>query len=321
MNERENTHHTEELKRRHQQLTELDQLKREMRCFCRGLIPFAVQQLLVAWFMEDDAAAARRLRDNRLGIVTRQLYHEEENASEIIFEEIQQLRRKFERQEPLVQLELILWKNACLVNIPDETIQSSPFNYLLRGGWKENKRVNRHHAMIGTVIHNVLRFLPYGYFTQDVVKSVTVSNAGFEQVNGKYTKSWNEIGTFIKPGVYEGDTVTYTIQNNDVETQVFAPSNWRFSFDEHKNNDGAEQAVRDAFSFYFAQISSELEERAPPRSGWDVRDRGREPAPFVCAEIVPQYKMPFTYSENMYYPWMAEEEMGEEDKEYYNGLH
>ena len=41
--------------RRHEQLTALDQLKREMRCFCRGLLPFAVQQLLVAWFMDDDA--------------------------------------------------------------------------------------------------------------------------------------------------------------------------------------------------------------------------------------------------------------------------
>ena len=275
--------HTKE-QRRHEQLTALDQLKREMRCFCRGLLPFTIQQLLVAWFMDEEATFA----GIRIG------------CSEIIFEQIQQLRRKFERHEPLVQLELILWKNACLVNIP-ETIQS-PFNYLLRGGWKEEKRVHRHDAMIGTVIQHVLPFLPPDYFTKDVVKSVTVSNAGFENVNGTYEKSSTDEQTYIKPGMYEGDAVTYILRKsilvpmwNLIIEGRSDPNNLTRNVVTRDPNNLTQNVVTRRVFYHTTQITNTMEELVPPAHNWRVSTLGRGPAPLVYAEIVPHYKMPLGY--------------------------
>ena len=277
--------HTKE-QRRHEQLTALDQLKREMRCFCRGVLPFTIQQLLVAWFMDEAATT----------------HGEDGAASELIFEQIQQLRRKFERHEPLVQLELILWKNACLVNIP-ETIQS-PFNYLLRGGWKEEKRVHRHDAMIGTVIQHVLPFLPPDYFTKDVVKSVTVSNAGFENVNGTYEKSSTDEQTYIKPGMYEGDAVTYILRKsilvpmwNLIIEGRSDPNNLTRNVVTRDPNNLTQNVVTRRVFYHTTQITNTMEELVPPAHNWRVSTLGRGPAPLVYAEIVPHYKMPPTYYE------------------------
>jgi hypothetical protein len=61
-------------------------------------------------------------------------------------------------QEPIVLLELTLWKRVCLLNAPEGTPRST-MEYFCGGGWKKEKAAHRCDPMIGTVITNVIPFL------------------------------------------------------------------------------------------------------------------------------------------------------------------
>mmetsp|Transcript_15428 Transcript_15428/g.16687 ORF Transcript_15428/g.16687 Transcript_15428/m.16687 type:complete len:206 (+) Transcript_15428:75-692(+) len=100
-----------------------------------GFVPESIKMLLDEWLIMKD-------------------------KPEIISGEIERVCSWYQQQEPLVQLELVLWKNACLHNfeiLPTGGID--PFNYFLLGGWKENKAASRRDRMISIVITNVLPFL------------------------------------------------------------------------------------------------------------------------------------------------------------------
>mmetsp|Transcript_33675 Transcript_33675/g.34165 ORF Transcript_33675/g.34165 Transcript_33675/m.34165 type:complete len:230 (-) Transcript_33675:76-765(-) len=69
--------------------------------------------------------------------------------------EAQKLVLDYERLEPLVILELALWKASCLINPPKYV---DPINYFARSGWKKTKKTFRHDPLIGIVIPNVISF-------------------------------------------------------------------------------------------------------------------------------------------------------------------
>ena len=88
-------------------------------------------------------------------------YYMDEKTKQSIYIEARRLCDSYVKNEPLVLLELALWKNACLIRNPtqDITARGGMVHYLLCGGWKENKLASRHDQLIEIAITNVLPFL------------------------------------------------------------------------------------------------------------------------------------------------------------------
>lgn len=123
------------IRHRAEQFAMLDELKSKMQC--RGLVPKSVKDLLVEWFMMEETSTKH---------------------SQKIFDEIKELCRLYKQREPIVQVELCLWKAACFLNPP--STMNDPVNFCFRGGWKKNKMESRYNPMIGIIINNILPFLP-----------------------------------------------------------------------------------------------------------------------------------------------------------------
>ena len=208
---------------RSEQFRELEKLKQDLLQARGWLLPQSIQDRLFEWFVEKETA-------------------ENSKRSQKIFEEIMELYIQYKKQEPIVQVELSLWKMACLLNPPTSTTTKNNNNtgsnnkasdhnfdavdYFVRGGWKKYKSAMRHDPMIGIVITNILPFLTNIDYEISSIKAdyynistVFVSNAGSDEVNGIYTnphnKMRNDAPIFTKPGTYEGDAVTYSIYKED----------------------------------------------------------------------------------------------------------
>jgi hypothetical protein len=86
-----------------------------------------------------------------------------ELLDEYLFEDSNNLQKAkelclfYKAQEPVVLLELVLWKNACFLNHARGTVDV--VNYFVGGGWKSHKEANRHNALIETVVERVVPFL------------------------------------------------------------------------------------------------------------------------------------------------------------------
>ena len=74
-----------------------------------------------------------------------------------------QLCSSYMTKEPLVLLELALWKASCLCNPSQEGLIASGgmVHFFLCGGWKKNKTTSRHNQFIEIVLTNVLPFLGF----------------------------------------------------------------------------------------------------------------------------------------------------------------
>ena len=243
---------------RAEQFTELEKLQNEMTS--RGwLLPKLMKDLLIEWFFDKRAKNSSEHSEN-------------------IFEKITELCTLYKHREPIVQLELSLWKMACFTNPPD-TMMLDPVNYFSRGGWKKTKAASRHDPLISIVITNVLPFLTTddykiaslrADYPRNTISSLIVSNAGSEGVNGIYTKHrdrmYNDAPVFTKPGTYEGDAVSYSIYK-------FEGIFWYISSGE---------PVGDA-DFYRSQLVTGDYDQIPPTKGWETCDEegGIHPPPLI----------------------------------------
>ena len=242
---------------RAEQFTELEKLQNEMTS--RGwLLPKLMKDLLIEWFFDKRAKNSSEHSEN-------------------IFEKITELCTLYKHREPIVQLELSLWKMACFIS-PSDTMMLDPVNYFFRGGWKKTKVASRHDPLIGIVITNVLPFLTSddykiaslrADYPWKTISSLIVSNAGSEDVNGIYTnhrgKMHNGAPVFTKPGTYEGDDVTYRIYNRLLDPYDYV---WYISISSSDRPNGG----IDFYRLQFVAGDSEDFEQIPPTKGWETLD-------------------------------------------------
>jgi hypothetical protein len=92
-----------------------------------------------------------------------------EKSSSTVIDRAARMCVRYEKKEPLVMLELALWKACCFLNPPRDPNEG--MDYYLHGGWKRAKANNRSDPLIGSVMVNVLPFLGMGS------KKVKVSRA------------------------------------------------------------------------------------------------------------------------------------------------
>ena len=90
-------------------------------------------------------------------------YFMDEGTNQTYWIEARQLCDSYMTKEPLVLLELALWKNACLCNpsSQEDFTASGMVQFFLCGGWKKNKTASRHNQLIEIVLTNVLPFLGF----------------------------------------------------------------------------------------------------------------------------------------------------------------
>ena len=241
----------------------------------RWLLPKSMKDLLFEWFVEKETTTNSK-------------------HSQKIFEEIMELCKQYKKQEPIVQVELSLWKMACLLNpstsnintkinnkINNNKIRDDNFDavdYFVRGGWKKNKPALRHDPMIAIVITNVLPFLTTDDYNissaradylDDDILTVIVSSAGCDEVNGIYRRQYGKRYTtydapvFTKPGEYEGHDITYSIYKYGCNPRWFIsilPTD-----DPGKGVD---------IDFYFNNNTMDMD--APPTTNWETCDGSDE---------------------------------------------
>jgi len=247
------------------------------------LLPQSIRDRLFEWFVEKETT-------------------KNSNRSQKIFVEISKLCKQYKKQEPIVQVELSLWKMACLLNPPmsnNNTTSNSSNNkasddnfdavdYFVRGGWKKYKSAMRHDPMIGIVMTNILPFLTnidyetscaradYFYLNDDI-STVIVSSAGCDEVNGIYRRQYGKRFTpydapvFTKPGTYEGDGVTYSIYKYDCYTYP----RWYISI--LPTGDPGEE---DDIDFYYNMCDMNV----PPTKNWETYEQvggGIRPPPLI----------------------------------------
>ena len=261
--------------RRHrsEQFTELEKLQNEMTS--RGwLLSKSMKDLLFEWFVDKRAKNSSKHSDK-------------------IFEAITELCTAYKHREPIVQLELSLWKMACFTN-PSDTMMLDPVNYFSRGGWKKTKAASRHDPLIDIVITNVLPFLTTddykiaslrADYPRNTISSLIVSNAGSEGVNGIYTKCrdrmYNDAPVFTKPGTHEGDAVTYSIYKYG---DLYDDYGWIISI--LPTEFPTEDTIEDEIDFYQSSGVTGDYEQIPPTKSWytcddDDEDEGIHPPPLI----------------------------------------
>ena len=118
-------------------LIEMDEVKFDLQRLGCVIIPDSIKELFAKYFMD-------------------------KGTKHTICIEARQLCNSYMTKEPLVLLELALWKTACLCNPSQEDFTASGMaQFFLCGGWKKNKTTSRHNQLIEIVLTNVLPFLGF----------------------------------------------------------------------------------------------------------------------------------------------------------------
>lgn len=124
-----------------------------------GFLPDSNKKLILKWLNNGKPSSPSSSKEV--------LYEITELKKELDVRKTNYYYNRDPRRDVLIQLELVLWKTACLVNPPAELMNeedsaatiSSLVTYLVRGGWKKHKVLERYNSMIGIVINNVFPFL------------------------------------------------------------------------------------------------------------------------------------------------------------------
>ena len=119
-------------------LIDMDEVKFDLQRLGCVIIPDSIKELFAKYFMD-------------------------KGTKHTICIEARQLCNSYIKKEPLVLLELALWKTACLCNpsSQEDFTASGMVQFFLLGGWKKNKTTSRHNQLIEIVLTNVLPFLGF----------------------------------------------------------------------------------------------------------------------------------------------------------------
>ena len=282
---------------RSEQFRELEKLKQDMLQARGWLLPQSIQDLLVEWFVEKGITENNKQSPKIVAI--RERYTQYKKQEPIVQFELSLWKmacllnpptlnnntssnngsnNKYKKQK--------ISNNDCSSNNNSSNDKYDAVDYFVRGGWKKNKSALRHDSMIGIVMTNVLPFLAKidyeissaraDYYLDNNISTVIVSNAGFEGVNGIYTKQndtvHNDARLFTKPGTYDGHAVTYSIYNEHYADHRPNEVVWHISILPNKNED-----PRDAIDidFYFNSCDYDDYKEIPPTDNWILCDEQR----------------------------------------------